>query len=401
MRRELQYPTVKKNPLRWRKNLVHGAHIDWIWGDRHQGPIAVVRARKAQAAARFLVALDATRDLSRWRAARPPYWNAMEVLEHISGFDALPVEAQNGSIQDFKVWALAWAITRGDTLAAQAYERVLSLRHAASKRHYSARECLRRSRRGQNRFEQASELYQQLTWLNLAVERANGDCRYLVERGLWHSRHPAQQHAEADHAEAFADFALAIELWPNDPRPYEARAMIHEGLQWWDITLQEGTSADYARALRLRVKAGQFSGEPAALAARGARLWPAVQKRSFSARVRAYAFYSLAIESDPNQADFYCARARLLQAHLPPDREDSWPQIEAAYPDWRRALALDATIDEARAQIVDYLIQTFKLETGHEQIEALLNARQSLVSEGIDAATANDILAQVARALAA
>ena len=71
-----------------------------------------------------------------------------------------------------------------------------------------------------------------------------------------------------------------------------------------------------------------------------------------------------------------------------------------ALSDLARAVRLAPRLKRPRAALVKFLVPSVKRDSMHEQIEALLQARQSLISAGIDAATAGAILGEVERALA-
>ena len=345
---------------------------------------------KARAVAAFELALENTPDLAAWRAARTENWDALEALEFAGGVDWKnpPLAWEGASIEEWKARAVALAIARDDIQACCAYACAVEGGAAAETPATPPHQCARRAR------NRELENYQQLLWWCLAVMRAPGEPRWSIARGRW-----MQEHGHLGAARG--DFEAAIALCPDDPRLYEARAKALTKRRWWNM--EWGAAGDYARAIRLRVAAGEFSGAPEALAAQGDKQWPAIDKGGKRKRpkVRACAFYSLAIEAKPDVADWYLARARAIEAPLwkfyPPD--EAWAQ--AAYPDYLRALALDRTLASAQAAVTKHLSKTLSKGCGHERLEGLLNERQTMLDFGVDAGLVAELIGEVERALAA
>ena len=256
-----------------------------------------------------------------------------------------------------------------------------------------------------------SEPYQQLAWWNLAVENAPDEPKWWARRGrfLANARHRGDFYSH----EALRSYERAIALAPGDARLYEARAKIYHDPAWWvESPDGRGAAANYRAAMRLRIGAGQIEISAAVLRAQGDQQ---LQRAPGSSCVqpdycyaRAHAFYTLALEADPDDATLYLARIETLKASPLGELLGSlWPatskyptELEAAFEDYVRALALDQTLQVARTKIVAHLAQTSRRDTAHQQIEALLEARQTLLDAGIEAELASAIVGEVEAALA-
>lgn len=315
---------------------------------------------------------------------------ALDILRCVATIDenGLALELEGAGVESLNVWALVLAITRDDVLAAQIYARALRLQHGA----LEAAQCVRLARA----YHDAN--YRRLAWWNLAVEAAPDDPNWRIERG----RCLANEDYEA---EALEDLARAIALAPDDPKIHETRARLNITGNWWDM--ETGKAGDHARAIRLRIAAGQIVDTPEYLKSQGDRLRAFF--RTAKQRERAYAFYSLALETRPRWPELYLARAHALDPRssglklhrvwlfMPKEPDEE----QAAYFDYARALALDGSLDEARAKIIEHLTRTLKRATAHEQIEALLEARRELVEFGIAPGLVGEIIGEVGRALTA
>lgn len=230
-----------------------------------------------------------------------------------------------------------------------------------------------------------------MAWLDIAVAEAQGDKEILLRRAKWWNS------IEGGGRDCvLLDCELAIARWPDEPECWEARGqqLLHD-----DGYLTDDTSgyADFARAVGLRVASGEVAGDAQSLRERGDACKAGYD---FNRNALAHACYTVAIDQAPGDATLYLARARAI----------SWNDVFSQHPaahlklsfdDTVRALSLDKNLDEARVQIVEYLVQTLTRPTAHERMEALLQARQSLMDAGVAPALANEIIGEVERALAA
>ena len=354
------------------------------------------RLCKAKAVAAFSVVLEFSPDLQSWRAKRPADWSVAPWLHEIAALDLndLPASWLQGTPEDWEVLALALGVIYGYVTAAKAFTHALRIAAKWRHRQIPARWYARRARRFQ------TESYRQLGWWNLAVESEPDDPQWLVRRAQFFNRRHHHKAAERD-------MARAIALAPDEPHFYELRAKLCPCERWWDLS--EGAispAADMKRAIELRLARGQFSGAPAALLAQAEKFKATLFnfKRSERERPRAYAYYSLAIEARPDDAALYLARAALAEPVFDIavllDAAFNYQVCPGAYPDYIRALALDPTLVQAGAAIVKYLSHALKDDTHHQQIEALLDARQTLRDRGLDESLVSAMLAEVERHLA-
>ena len=373
----------KRRPGRWAgplKNQIYTRNCH-NWNPRwDESTNPHVRAGGAHVTAYFALYVENAPDLARWRRARPANWNACKTLKRIALTSADASDWKNASVEELKVAAVVAAMTRRDRIAVEFYERALKAEIAAG-RHPNCIEYF--AHRARNR--ETADFVQQ-AWWNLAIEAEPGNPLWHIECG--------KSLINEQHETAVKSLAHAIALAPNDPYGYEARAKVRDDGKWCNH--EDSVSHDYVQAIRLRIAAGQINGAPEYLAARGARL----TKGAFLA----HAFYSLAIEGNPKIAAWYLARARLLLSLCPaPAPSFQQPAIEPethlAHADYLRALSLGAALDEVRVPIIEYLVLTSLRPTAHEQIEALLNAHQTLLNAGINATLASEIIAEVERAL--
>ena len=371
------------------------------WDDYVRGrQMAEANYWLAYAVASFEVALQRSPDLADWNAMRPADWDALAALKGAAEFD--PKNANWPQTPDeLKVLAHALAIvgeqctrfnkdeeTCADFIAAQVYTRAIQLQFGGYKRR--AADYLPCARNGR------IPEYRQLAWWNFIIEVAPDDANLRRARARWLSLRDFN-------AAALTDISRAIELSPHDPALYETRAKIGDHNDWWNLAPESNSkTADYLRAIELRIAAGQISDAPAKLRARGdynSRFVPGIDPIYVNPCARARAFYTLAIAATPDDATLYMARARAGRAYVDIYIcNNESPDI--AYLDYVRALALDSDLGKARAGIVDYLRNNTRRPTAHQQIEALMQAREQLVEAGVDAATATEIISEVERALA-
>lgn len=347
---------------------------------------------KAQAIVALEWALDHSPDLKIWRERHCA--TTVEILERAAQLDIFELAARNAKYDELKFWSLALVFAQNDRIAMTAYALALRAEIAAGVWPNDAVACERRSR--SSRFAR----YQQAAWLHLATESAPDDPRWLLQRA-WRLR-------GENYRAAIDDLTRAIALSPDDPRGYEMRAKVTLclGDNWWNTAPDsQMPAADHLRALRLRVASGQIAGDAANLAAQGDKLISRFPQETERARARAHAFYSLAIERESDNPKHYLARARTIDTFSECQieaKEPAYPPASrGAHPDYLRALALNQISEVARVKIIEHWTRDLKRETAHEQIEALLNARQSLTSTGLEVATADAIMSEVERALTA
>ena len=349
---------------------------------------------RARAVALFGMWLETDPNLASWRAQRAEQWDALGLLEEAAALDFgnLPPNWKLGTFCDWQVWAMALSVARGYVSGAWAQAQAIRVGLRGHHRRIPAPWYARRARRTNQ------EDYEQLAWWDLAVECESDNPKWHAARG----RFLSDQGFERAAREAYT---RAIELAPDEPYFYEARAKTHQGRTsnppYWD--LETGMAGDYARALELRVAAGQLSGAPAALAAQGDRL-RAAKTHYFRRQARAYAFYSLALGARPGAPLWHLRRAQVLLLpygnYLPPPGHAALGrEFRCAHEDFVRALALEPSLDEARAGIVTFLRLSLPRPSQHEQIEALLGARQELIDAGLAPDLAGAIVAEVAAKL--
>ena len=385
---------LRPEPQTWRhsRGLLELCCQNWAFLQQNLR-IVDVRHWRAHVVSSFEVALELETDTALWLKARGARWGALEILERAANEDFARPEWQSAAPDELKVWAFAVAVARHspdwqqaaatNALAAELYARALK-----SQPDKLTERALSLARDGD------AANYQRLAGWNVLVEAAPDDVRWRVGRGNWLKK----QH---DNRAARADFTRAIEFAPGDPALYEARAAAADtGAIWWETAPDStGASADYGRALKLRIAAGEVKGAPAQLAKQAALLKPRFKKRG-DYKQRAHAFYSLALELEPDNAAHYLGRAQTLD--IPPFRGRGCieAQLESAHHDYLRALARNENLIEAREAVSQYLTRTLARPTAHQQIEALLEARALMLETGVSARLANEIIGEVERALA-
>lgn len=357
-----------------------------------------VKFWQAQAIASFLVALESSPATAAWLAARAPSWDALAVLQRAADDNFALDESENGEPSELQMWALAVALTCGgahDTAAknisaARLYQWALQAEAhlKAQPRDDATNKALASGRNNPD--------YQQLAGWNLCVEAAPEQVEIWRGRAQWKAKHD-------DFDGAVEDFGRAIALAPDDATLYEARAAANPARIWWEMAPDSvGAAADYARAFRLRIAAGEMSGAPDHLASEANKLVKRFRNKQM--KRRAYALNSLALEGAPH-VNYYFARAAALKAFAVV--EDWWsadakapPEAAAAHLDYLRVLALDAHSEKARKAVIEHLIKTAQRPTSHERIEALLEARQQMLDFGVKPSLAHELIAKSERALA-
>lgn len=295
--------------------------------------------RKAQAIVALEWALGHSPDLKNWIESQSA--TTTQILERAAQLDIAELEARNASSQELKFWSLALVFTQNDRVATTVYKLALRAEIAQGVWQGDASACERRSR--SSRFAR----YQQAAWLHLSVESAPDDARWLLLRG-WRFR--------GNYRAAIDDLTRAIALSPDDPRGYETRAKVTLSVvnNWWNNAPDSKMpAADHLRALRLHVASGQIADNAKSLAAQGDQLISRFPQETERARARAHAFYSLAIEREPDNPDYYLARActidTLSENQVEAKESVVLAESRGAHSDYLRALALDQSLQlEAR-----------------------------------------------------
>ena len=401
------YISTRAELRRWPSFLIHRGREAWKSSRTKQNEFIPAdlqshkRFQELKAVAAFELALEATHRLKRWRTTRPTNWSSLGSLELVSSFDKWEeiLDWENANVEDCEAWAIAVAIGRGFVNAASAFKWAILMKLGES---FSATPSATLAHKARNR---ELEDYKQLAWWKVTIlreERGQSEeyspllAKYLIERARWFRRHDA-------YTEARKDFSHAINIAPNDPRGYEARAKAITKLKWWSP--KEGAAGDYGRAIRLRMAAGQIAETPENLVAQAEQLGPALKKRKRKrAHARAIAFYGLASYAQPGTPNYYCARAQIILAL--PSSSPHWhyelteAEERGVYVCYLNALKFAPSLEEAYDSVVQYLTKTLRRDTAHQRIEALMETRQELLEFGLDAELIGRILAEVERALA-
>lgn len=387
-----------------RKSCINGHYLLEInredWDDYVRGQrMAEANYWLAYAVASFEVVLERSTDLMDWKATKSLDWDAVAALQRAAKFEA-DAEELPQTPDELKVLAHALAIvkdtgrtydenedeTHADFVAAGVYMRALQLQFSGHKR---GADFLPAARNGR------APDYKQLAWWNFILELSPDDARLWRERARWLSLRNFE-------VAALRDLARAIELSPDDPELYEMRAKISSEENWWDLTPNSSSkTADYLRAVKLRIASGQIDGTPQNLRAQGDQLRERIHPELRGhCQARARAFYSLAIAATPDKAALYLARARAAYAYIWQNGDSEIVTPDIAYSDYARALILDETLSEAREGLIFSLRHSARRPTAHEQIEALLEARQYLRDFGMKPQLSTAIVGEVERALA-
>ena len=259
------------------------------------------------------------------------------------------------------------------------------------------RNCLRRAR--SIRVHQ----YERMAWFELAIEAAP-DTKLMLEYALF-----LEDEGEARHAQTLYD--RAIEMRPDDPKNLNARAyhfLFSRRERGRRPSSFELAAADFRSAIRAREAVEGKVGDASSWRARGdawMKKWDESGQNvhdgdGYSLAI-AHAFYSLALEKAPCDASLYLARARALEAEAFGGCRQTFWEWESAFFDWRAALKWDAQLEAARVGAIKFLIDSLKRDSAHEQIEALLAARQTLLDFGLKPQLVAQIMGEVEAALRA
>lgn len=215
--------------------------------------------------------------------------------------------------------------------------------------------------------ETESPRYKRAACLNLAVERAPLETRPLLARAAFFARWPERVE------EAAADYNRAVEIAPHDPQVWEARGAFRVHRENWDVALD-----DFYQAVQLRIDSGEVARDATVLKARGDAIRAGRKRVDYDAGfvlwAHCHAFYSHAIETQPARHDLWLARA-ILKRDISA-RNGDWP-----FDDYLEALARKSSLKSARRFVEDTLVQRAQLDSAHERLEALIEARTLLESK--------------------
>ena len=342
--------------------------------------------QRAMTAAYLLIALELQADAALWVSRA----NVISLCQMDDGEamwqfieDATDAD-EDETPQMWRTMALVFAVLQGLRFAAGLSKRALELEiDAGLWPNWQGDVAARASDRD-------LVLHEQLAWLDLQVESEPTNVDTLWERADWFERNHRPDNA-------LADFDAAVRLRPDDAKAWEKRGVHRLNREFDEKNPIALAFADFRQASLVRLGAIDAASVDA-LQEQADGLW----REAGTVRAdffRAHACYSLAIEKAPS-AQLYLRRAHTMFFPNAGQHERSPTESERAYHDYARALARDETLDEARTRIVDYLKQTQRRPTAHEQIEALLEARAELLDFGVAPAVVGALLGEVERALA-
>ncbi len=292
-------------------------------------------------------------DFARWRALKGETRQCWRVqAEAFLSFHALDHEA-----------------------AVFAYRRMLEL----SAGEFTSARCLSRAR------SKRTPRLLALAYLELALEIAPHEIEPFIERVNWWAQ-------RSDKEKADIDWQRALQIWPDEPAIYQARASLtdHSGEF-------KGTAADYAHALRLRIAASPSLGTAKSLRNRADEL----KKGTDGHGTQLFAIYSVAIERDPQCAMLHVLRAALVREMFDFADDDLFDDdpvheiLRDALEDEMRALQLNGKLKTPRTALVKHFARRLAGVTAHEQLEGLLQMRARLRESGVGEKLATSISAEV------
>ena len=230
-----------------------------------------------------------------------------------------------------------------------------------------------------------------LITLELAYHWAPDDVNILLQRARLLRRLNLND-------DAVADFERALELKPNSARIYQERADHFAAKSYsYHAKYHALAVADYTRALELRIAAGKVADDAGSLANLGD------EAATAGASIRAFACYSFALERQPVSSALFYARAQTYKVTREYIGSYSMPQFDAAFADYLSAVQCgvcgEKSFDESMAMVATYLARRAQHVSAHEQLEALLEAREFVRKRGVEEALAATIMAAVAEQL--
>ena len=335
----------------------------------------------AQAIAHFdVAAVGAPKNATIYRD-RAVAWAHLKQRESAQS-DFAQMRALRGETpQSWRVEAETFALPYATDIeaAAAAYRRLIELKTGA----LTLQICLRRAR------AKNTPNLQRLAYLDLATEIAPVAIDPLVERAAWWMQ-------KGDREKADADWQRALELRPDEPAIYEARARSTARGDGFERAV-----ADYETALRLRIAANGRLGTTKRLRQRAGGLKTHANGLRDGAQI--FAVYSVAIERDPRCAMLSVLRAAITRRMFDFADDDPFadedeaphPMVQSALEDEMRALWLDGTLKTPRTALVKHFARHLAGATGHETLEGLMETRRLLASKGLKARLVAKIVAEI------
>ena len=332
----------------------------------------------ARAVAYLDAALERTAQQASLLESRATAWAYLRELELCcADFDA--VRARRGAnFKSLEAQTELFALHFDFRVASEVYREAIRMGARQGRWALSVELCLNRAQSDESR------AHHQLAWLDSAVEIAPHDTMPLVERAQWEER-------AGNSRRALADFDRAIELVPQSPELYQLRAeciansRAERGTAWFIAA-----SNDYARALRLRIAAGEFI-------ASGLEIYRlAIQNKTrpkdAPQLTRSHAILSVALEYEPHKASFYARRAltlrqlESLRRYISPRSQKPDERLQkAAFNDELRAVQLEPGNAKYRAQLAQLFVAPLQGKSAHEGLEGVINARHVLLEAGLNA----------------
>ena len=371
--------------LRERSGELNGADCARIgreWADKagekrelgvvhYEGNFGKLRFVRAMAVVCFGRALRAEPDNAALFVERARQWAHIGQRERAEADLDRARDLTGETIESWRIRASLMALMGEEIAAGQAFACAVRLGVASGEWSGARDACLARS------VEPELPRYQQLAWLDYAVENAPADVELRLERARWHDE---RSHKDA----AREDYDRAIALRPDDAELVEARAAHQSRFGDNELAL-----TDYESAIRLRLALGLWDDDAKSLKKHA---------KSYHQKnwLKSVAIYGVAIERAPRDHSLYLGRARLLEKptyFLFPLADDA--PLGRAGLDWLRALALQPQLETPRRAIVIELAESARRPTAHEQLEALLATRQMLRDNGLTDELANRIIADV------
>ncbi len=343
----------------------------------------------ARAVAHFEAALELTSQPTPILELRAVAWAYLGELERCRA-DFESVRARRGiHSRSFEAQAELFAEHFGYRAAGEFYRQAIRVGAREGRWKLTPELCLQRAQSDESR------PHHQLAWLDSAVEIAPHDPTPLLERAQWEAR-------VSNCERALADFDRAVQLAPQLPSFYQARAecianhRIEREVAWY-----LAASNDYASALRLRIAAGEF-------AASGLEIYRLAikndaYKKDAAQLTRSHAILSVALEYEPRKASFYARRALTLwqleglPRHIPlgSPRERDQRLWRAAFDDQVRAVQLELQNHKYRAQLAQVFVAPLRGQSAHQKTEGLLEARTTLRKSGLEENLTTAIVSEI------
>ena len=345
----------------------------------------------ARAIAYFEVALELTSQQTPILELRAVAWAYLGELE-LSRADFDDLRARRGTTsRSFEAQAALFAENFDFRVASEIYRQAIRAGAREGRWKLTAELCLNRA------LSDESRNHHQLAWLDSAVEIAPDSARPLIERAQWEAR-------ASNRERALADFDMAVQLAPQFPETFQARAdciatLRVERDEPWFLA----ASNDYARALRLRIAAGEF-------AASGLEMYRLAVKNNAYKReptqlTRAHAILSVALEYEPHKASFYARRAlvlwqleglrRYVSSRFGFVQERDERLQKAAFADELCAVQLEPHSNKYRAQLAQFFVAPLQGQSAHQKAEGLLQARATLGEFGLNEALIAEIMGEI------